>query len=109
MTVNMNIFVTAMKICFREFSLNQRSPNIMKHLSTIEDLRKFLIEKESDRGLILMCAAIWTALKLKDKGNVSYDNYVTIINQTRQVFAKEINVRVTFHVGTTRFMKGSEA
>ena len=56
----------------------------MKDLSTIEDLRKFVIEKEGERELTLTCTVIRTAIKLKDKGNVTYDDYVTIINRARQ-------------------------
>ena len=96
MTTSMNIFVTAMKISFEEYSLNQRTPTVMKDLSTIEDLRKFVIEKEGERELTLTCTAIRTAIKLKDEGNVTYDDYVTIINRARQLFSKELNVRVTF-------------
>ena len=96
MTTSMNIFVTAMKISFEEYSLNQRTPTVMKDLSMIEDLRKFVIEKEGERELTLTCTAIRTAIKLKDEGNVTYDDYVTIINRARQLFLKELNVRVTF-------------
>jgi len=109
MTTSMNIFVTAMKISFEEYSLNQRTPTVMKDLSTIEDLRKFVIEKEGERELTLTCTAIRTAITLKDEGNVTYDDYVTIINRARQLFSKELNVRVSFRVGTTHFMKGLEA